>query len=126
MSPLSVLSLGSGALGVTTSLLLVALIMSLWVLALIILHPVHAVIFLMAAGIEYFIYNFSFFDIWQYVLIFFAVYLSIFGVYQLLIRRLLPLPKNKNDYLIKLCELHEAGKLDDEEFKQAKKLLLKL
>ena len=126
MSPLSVISLGSGALGVTTSLLLVALIMSLWVLALIILHPVHAVIFLISAGIDYFIYNFSFLDVWQYVLIFFAIYLSVFGLYELCIRRFLPLPRNKNDYLIKLCELHEAGKLDDEEFKQAKKLLLKL
>ena len=42
MSPtLAMLSLGSGAFGVTTSLLLIAFVMTMWVLALIILHPVH-------------------------------------------------------------------------------------
>ena len=124
MLPLSALSLGGGTFGITASLLSVALIMSLWVLALIILHPVHAVIFLISAGIEYFIYNFTFFDVWQYVLIFFVIYLTIFATYELFVRKLIPLPKNKADTLIRICELHEAGQLDDEEFKQAKKLLL--
>lgn len=126
MLPFSVLSMGSGALGVTTSLLLVAVIMALWVLALIILHPVHATIFVIAAGIEYFVYNFFFLDIWQYILVFFAVYLVIFGIYRFAIRRLIPLPKNKIDYLIKLSELYDLEKIDEEEYKKAKKLLLKL
>jgi hypothetical protein len=126
MLPFSILSMGGGALGITTSLLLVAIIMALWVLALIILHPVHAVIFVIAAGIEYFIYNFFFLDIWQYILIFFAIYLVLFGIYRFAIRRLIPLPKNKIDYLIKLSELYDLEKIDEEEFKAAKKVLLKL
>lgn len=122
---LSVLSLGSGVLGVTTSLLLVAIIMGLWVLALIILHPIHAFIFIISAAIEYFIYNYFFFDIWQNTLIFLSLYLLLFCIYSLFIRRFLPLPKSKIEQLIKLAELYESEKIDDEEYKKAKKLLLK-
>ncbi len=123
---LSVLSLGSGVLGVTTSLFLIACVLALWVLALIILHPVHALIFVLAGAIEYLVVEFFFFDIWVNLLIFFAVYLILFGTYSLFIRRLLPLPKSKVEYLIKLSELRDAEKIDEEEYKAAKKLLLKL
>lgn len=123
---LSFLSMGSGVLSITTSLLLVALIMALWVLALIILHPLHALIFVISAAIEYFIYNFFFFDIWQNLLIFLSIYLLIFGLYNLFIRRLIPLPKSKIEQLVKLSELYDAEKIDAEEFKKAKKILLKL
>lgn len=123
---LSVLSLGSGIFGVTTSLLLVAVIMALWVLSLIILHPAHAVIFVITASIEYVIYNYFFFDIWQNLLIFLSLYLLLFAIYNFFIRRLLPLPKSKIEQLIKLAELYDTEKIDDEEYKKAKKLLLKL
>lgn len=123
---LSFLSMGSGVLSITTSLMLIAFIMALWVLALIILHPLHALIFVISAAIEYFIYNFFFFDIWQNLLIFLSIYLLIFGLYNLFIRRLIPLPKSKIEQLIKLSELYDAEKIDAEEFKKAKKILLKL
>ena len=123
---LSFLSMGGGVLSITTSLMLIAFIMALWVLALIILHPLHALIFVISAAIEYFIYNFFFFDIWQNLLIFLSIYLLIFGLYNLFIRRLIPLPKSKIEQLVKLSELYDAEKIDAEEFKKAKKILLKL
>ena len=123
---LSVLSLGNGAIGITSTLLLVSVIMTLWVLALIILHPIHALIFVISATIEYFIYNYFFFDIWQNALIFLGLYLLFFGTYSFFIQRFLPLPKNRIEQLIKLSELYEAEKINEEEYKKAKKLLLKL
>lgn len=123
---LSFLSVGGGVLSITTSLMVIAFIMALWVLALIILHPLHALIFVISAAIEYFIYNFFFFDIWQNLLIFLSIYLLIFGLYNLFIRRLIPLPKSKIEQLVKLSELYDAEKIDAEEFKKAKKILLKL
>lgn len=126
LSSLSFLSLGSGVLGITTSLFLVACVSAMWVLALIILHPLHALIFIISAVIEYFVVNFFFFDIWANLLIFFIVYLTLFGAYSLGLRRFLPLPKSKIEHLIKLSELHDLEKIDDEEYKKAKKILLKL
>ncbi len=126
LSSLSVFSLGSGVLGVTTSLFLIACVMALWVLALIILHPIHALIFVLSAALEYLVIEFFFFDIWINLLIFFAIYFILFALYGLFIRRLIPLPKSKIELLIKLSELHDLGKLDDEEYKKAKKKLLKL
>ena len=123
---LSVLSLGNGAIGITSTLLLVSVIMTLWVLALIILHPIHALIFVISATIEYFIYNYFFFDIWQNALIFLGLYLLFFGTYSFFIQRFLPLPKDRIEQLIKLSELYEAEKINEEEYKKAKKLLLKL
>ena len=123
---LSVLSLGSGVFSITTSLFLIACVMALWVLALIILHPVHALIFVISGAIEYLIIEFFFFDIWANLLIFFAVYFTLFGTYALFIRRLIPLPKSKIEQLIKLADLHDTGKIDDTEYKTAKKILLKL
>lgn len=123
---LSVLSLGNGAIGITSTLLLISVIMTLWVLALIILHPIHALIFVISATIEYFIYNYFFFDIWQNALIFLGLYLLFFGTYSFFIQRFLPLPKDRIEQLIKLSELYEAEKINEEEYKKAKKLLLKL
>ena len=123
---LSVLSLGSGVFSITTSLFLIACVMALWVLALIILHPVHALIFVISGAIEYLIIEFFFFDIWVNLLIFFAIYFTLFGIYALCIRRLIPLPKSKIEQLIKLAELYDTGKIDDAEYKTAKKMLLKL
>ena len=123
---LSVLSLGSGVFSITTSLFLIACVMALWVLALIILHPVHALIFVISGAIEYLIIEFFFFDIWANLLIFFAVYFALFGTYALFIRRLIPLPKSKIEQLIKLADLYDTGKIDDAEYKTAKKILLKL
>ena len=123
---LSVLSLGNGAIGITSTLLLISVIMTLWVLALIILHPIHALIFVISATIEYFIYNYFFFDIWQNALIFLGLYLLFFGTYSFFIQRFLPLPKDRIEQLIKLSELYESEKINEEEYKKAKKLLLKL
>ncbi|MBR3502144.1 MAG: hypothetical protein IKO06_04485 [Alphaproteobacteria bacterium] len=125
LSSLSVLSLGGGVFGITTSLFSVALILALWVLALIILHPVHALIFVLSGALEYLVIEFFFFDVWVNLLIFFAIYFILFAIYGLYVRRLLPLPKSKVENLFKLAELHDAGKIDDEEYKKAKKLLLK-
>ena len=100
--------------------------MTLWVLALIILHPIHALIFVISATIEYFIYNYFFFDIWQNALIFLGLYLLFFGTYSFFIQRFLPLPKDRIEQLIKLSELYESEKINEEEYKKAKKLLLKL
>ena len=126
LSSLSVFSLGSGVLGVTSSLFLIACVMALWVLALIILHPVHAFIFVLTGAIEYLVIEFFFFDIWVNLLIFFAVYFVLFAIYGLFLRHLIPLPKSKIEELIKLSEMHDLQKLDDEEYKKAKKLLLKI
>ena len=123
---LSVLSLGSGVLGVSTSLFLLACVMALWVLALIILHPVHALIFVLAGALEYLVIEFFFFDIWVNLLIFFVIYFVLFGIYSLFIRRLVPLPKSKIEQLLKLADLYDAGKISNEEYAAAKKFLLKL
>ena len=114
LSSIPILSLGSGVFGVTMSIMLAAIMMGLWALVLMILHPLHAVIFLLAALMEY------------ALIYFFGFYVILFAMYTLLLRRWLPLPKSEIEHLFKLSQLHQEGLLSQEEYTAAKKRLLKL
>ena len=100
--------------------------LALWVLVLLILHPIHATIFLSACIFEYFIIDYFGFDLWIDFFTFFGFYIIVFAIYSLGLRRLLPLPKSDIENLIKLSELKQKDLLSEEEFKAAKKRLLKL
>ena len=126
LASIPLFSLGSGVLGISISLLLVAIIMALWTLILMILHPLHATLFVMAAVFEYALIYFFGFHLWFDVIAFFVFYILIFGIYTFLLRRLIPLPKTDVELLIKLTQLRENEFLSEEEFKAAKKKLLKL
>lgn len=126
LSSIPFLSAGSGVLGFSLALLTTALMLALWVLALMILHPLHATIFVLAAILEYALIYFCGFYLWFDLIAFFVFYIILFGTYSLLLRRFLPLPKNEIELLIKLSNLQQEGLLNDEEYKAAKKRLLKL
>ena len=126
LSSIPFLSLGSGVLGVTVSLLLAALMMGLWTLVLMILHPLHAIMFILAALMEYGVISFFGFHLWPCFFSFFGFYILIFAFYTLLLRRWLPLPKSEVEYLIKLAQLKKEDLINEEEYKAAKKRLLKL
>lgn len=126
LASIPILSVGSGVLGLSVSLLLVTIIMTLWTLSLMILHPLHAVMFVMAATMEYALIYFFGFHLWFDVIAFFVFYVLIFGIYMFLLRRFIPLPKTQIELLIKLTQLRENEFLSEEEFKAAKKKLLKL
>jgi len=119
-------SLGSGVLGVTFSLLLVTIMLGLWVLVLMVLHPLHATFFLITALAEYGIITWTGFNLWPDFFAFFGIYIFLFATYSLLLRKWLPLPKTEIEHLIKLTQLKQDGLLSDEEFQAAKKKLLKL
>lgn len=119
-------SLGGGVLGVTFSLLLVTIMLGLWVLVLMILHPLHATLFLITALAEYGIISWTGFHLWPDFFAFFGMYIFLFATYTLLLRKWLPLPKTEIEHLIKLAQLKQDGLLSDEEFQAAKKKLLKL
>ena len=113
LSSFSFLSLGSSMLGITVSLLMV-------------LHPLHATMFVLAALFEYaLIYIFGF-SLWFDLIAFFVFYIFIFGTYTLLLRRWLPLPHTEIEQLLKLAKLKEDGLLSEDEYKAAKKRLLKI
>ena len=126
LSSFSLLSAGSGVLGVTFSLLLIAITLGLWTLVLMILHPLHAALFFLAALCEYGLITWLGFDLWIVFFSFFGIYISLFIIYYLFLRKFIPLPKSEIEHLIKLCELHRNETLTEEEFKAAKKRLLKL
>lgn len=126
LSSIPFVSAGGSVLGVTISMLSVTLMLALWVLVLLILHPIHATIFLSACIFEYFIIDYFGFDLWIDFFTFFGFYIIVFAIYSLGLRRLLPLPKSDIENLIKLSELKQKDLLSEEEFKAAKKRLLKL
>lgn len=126
LSSLSFLSLGGSIFGVTASLLLATIMLALWALVLMILHPLHATMFVITSIFEYIIIYFFGFNLWLDFVLFFGFYILIFGTYTLGLRRFLPLPKTDIEQLIKLTALKKENLLSDEEFKAAKKRLLKL
>jgi len=126
LSSIPFLSAGSTVLGVTVSMLAVAVMLSLWVLMLLVLHPVHATIFLLACAAEYLLIDYFGFDLWIDFFAFFGFYIAMFAAYTLGLRRFLPLPKSEIEQLIKLAQLKQDNLLSEEEFKAAKKRLLKL
>lgn len=126
LSTIPFASVSGSVLGFTVSLLLVTIMLGLWVLVLLILHPLHATIFLLAALAEYAIIYLFGFHVWIDFFAFFGIYIFLFATYFLLLRRWLPLPQTDIEHLIKLTQLKENGLLSEEEFKAAKKKLLKL
>lgn len=126
LSSFSFLSLGGGVLGITTSLLLATVMLALWALVLMVLHPLHATMFVIAAVFEYLLITFTGFHIWFDFIAFFVFYILIFGTYTLLLRRWLPLPQSEIEQLLRLAKLKEDNLLTEDEYKAAKKRLLKL
>jgi len=126
LSSFSLLSAGSGIFGVTFSLLLIAITLGLWTLVLMILHPLHATLFILTALLEYGLITWLGFDLWMVFFSFFGIYILFFIIYHLFLRKIIPLPKTDIEHLLKLCELHKNNILTEEEFKAAKKRLLKL
>lgn len=125
-SSIPFLSLGGGIFGTTISILLVTLMMGLWTLVLMILHPLHAVMFILAALFEYGLIQIYGFHLWINFFSFFGIYIFLFALYTLVLRRWLPLPKSEIEHLIQLSQLRKEELLSEEEFKAAKKRLLKL
>ena len=66
------------------------------------------------------------FSLWLDFIAFFLFYIFIFGTYTLLLRRWLPLPHTEIEQLLKLAKLKEDGLLSEDEYKAAKKRLLKI
>ena len=89
------LSAGSGVLGLTVSLFLAVILLALWALVLLVLHPLHATIFVLAALLEYALISVFGFHLWFDVIAFFVFYVSLFGAYSLFLRRYLPLPQTE-------------------------------
>ena len=126
LASIPILSAGSGVLGITFSLLSVTLMLGLWALVLMILHPLHATNFLISALFEYVLIYFFGFNLWFNFFSFFGCYILLFALYSLFLRKILPLPKSDIEHLIKLSELKRSDMLSDDEYKAAKKRLLKL
>lgn len=126
LSSFSFLSLGGSALGISVSLLLATIMLALWALILMVLHPLHATMFVIAACFEYVLISWFGFHLWVDFIAFFVFYIFIFGTYTLLLRRWLPLPQSEIEQLLRLAKLKEDNLLTEEEYKSAKKRLLKL
>lgn len=126
LSSIPILSTGGSVLGFSISLLAAALMLGLWVLGLMIVHPLHAILFIAAALLEYLLIYFFGFDLWVCFFSFFGFYVGLFALYYLVLRRLIPLPANVVKELEKLAALKEDEMLSEEEYKAAKKKLLKL
>ena len=126
LSSIPFMALGNSVFGVTISILLAVILLALWALVLLILHPLHATMFVITALFEYALIAIFGFNIWVDIIAFFLFYISIFAAYTLFLRRFLPLPKTDVELLIKLTELKNKELLTDEEFRAAKKRLLKL
>ena len=118
--------MGGSVLGVTFSLLLATIMLALWALVLMVLHPLHATMFVLAALCEYLLISLCGFSLWFDFIAFFVFYILIFGTYTLLLRRWLPLPHTEIEQLLKLTKLKEDGLLSEDEYKAAKKRLLKI
>ena len=126
LSSIPVLSVGSGLFSMAGSLVTATILMTSWVLILLVLHPLHATLFILAALFEYAIISWFGFHLWVNFFSFFIFYIMLFVLYTLFIRKLLPLPKSDIEQLIKLSELKKEEMLTDEEFTAAKKRLLKI
>lgn len=126
LSSIPFFSVGSGVLGASASLVVTAAIFLGWALILLVLHPLHASLFLLAAIFEYALISLFGFHLWFNFFSFFICYIALFVTYHFFVRKLLPLPKNDAELLIKLSELKKQELLNDEEYAAAKKSLLKL
>ncbi len=126
LSSIPFLSAGGTILGTSVSLLTTAAIFAGWALILLVLHPLHATLFILAALFEYALITFFGFHLWFNFFSFFICYILMFDVYSLFLRKLLPLQKRDVERLIKLSELKKENLLTDEEYTAAKKRLLKL
>lgn len=126
LSSIPLMAMGNGVLGFTISLLLAVILLALWALILLILHPLHATMFVISMLFEYALITLFGFHLWVDVIAFFVFYITIFALYSLFLRRFIPLPKNEIEMLIKLSELRRTEQLTEEEFKAAKKRLLKI
>lgn len=115
-----------GVLGITVSLLSVTIMLGLWVLVLMILHPLHASLAVLSGLFEYILIYFFGINPWFNLFSFFIFYILLLVLYTLFLRKLLPLPKSNLELLIKLSELKKEDMLSEEEYKAAKKKLLKL
>lgn len=126
LSSIPFLSAGGSILGVSASLLTTAAIFIGWALILLVLHPLHATLFVLAALFEYALISWFGFHLWFNFFSFFICYILLFTLYTLFLRNRLPLPKSDIEHLIKLSELKKQELLTDEEYTAAKKRLLKL
>ncbi len=126
LSAIPFLSAGGTIVGTSVSLLATAAIFAGWALILLVLHPLHATLFLLASLFEYALITLFGFHLWLNFFSFFACYIILFVLYTLFLRKLLPLPQSDIERLIKLSELKKENLLTDEEYTAAKKRLLKL
>lgn len=123
----SISSMFSGGIfGVTISLLSVTVMLGLWVLVLMILHPVHATLAVFSGLFEYVLIYFFGLNPWFNFFSFFIFYILLLVIYTLFLRKLLPLPKSDMELLVKISTLRKEEMLTEEEYKAAKKRILKL
>lgn len=115
-----------GVLGVTVSLLSITIMLGLWALVLMIMHPVHATLAILSGLFEYALIYFFGLNPWFNFFSFFIFYILLMILYTLFLRKLLPLPRSDMELLVKLCRLKEENMLSEEEFKAAKKRILKI
>lgn len=115
-----------GVLGVTVSLLSVTIMLGLWTLVLMILHPLHATLAVLSGLFEYALIYFFGLHPWFNLFSFFIFYILLMILYTLFLRKLLPLPKSDMELLVKLGQMKKEELLSEEEFKAAKKKILKL
>ena len=98
----SISSMFSGGIfGVTVSLLSVTVMLGLWVLVLMILHPVHATLAVISGLFEYALIYFFGLNPWFNFFSFFIFYILLLVIYTLFLRKLLPLPKSDMELLVK-------------------------
>lgn len=126
LSSIPLFSVGGTLLGTSASLLVTLAVFGGWALILLVLHPLHATLFLLAALFEYGLISWFGFHLWFNFFSFFICYIALFALYSLFLRKLLPLPQSDIERLIKLSELKKENLLTDEEYTAAKKRLLKL
>ena len=123
----SISSMFSGGIfGVTVSLLSVTVMLGLWVLVLMILHPVHATLAVLSGLFEYVLIYFFGLNPWFNFFSFFIFYILLLVIYTLFLRKLLPLPKSDMELLVKISTLRKEEMLTEEEYKTTKKRILKL
>ena len=116
----------SGVLGVTVSLFSVTVMIGIWALVLMILHPLHATLAILSGLFEYALIYFFGINPWFNFFSFFVFYILLLILYTLFLRKILPLPKSDLELLVKLSQMKKDELLSEEEFKAAKKRLLKL
>ena len=126
LSSIPILSVGSGILGTSVSALATVAIFLGWALILLVLHPLHTTLLIIAGLLEYAAIALFGFHLWFNLVSFIVCYLFLFLLYLLFLRKLLPLPKSDIEHLIKLSELKKQDLLTQEEYTAAKKHLLKL